>query len=195
MREYRDYLWIIFGMKGKEFDAKNAPLSFIDLEMTGLEGFKHEIVEVGLVKVSQPTLDVIEIWEVKVRPDRLSEADPDSLKISGYNEEAWEDAVSLKEMMAALSEKVTGTILAGWNISTDYAFLDAAVVKTGYPLVFHKRVLDVNSFAAGKLGYDWGSVGLHTLSKKLGIQTGNHHNALSDAKACFEIYKKLILES
>jgi len=182
-------------MKGKEFDTEHALISFIDLEMTGLEASRHEIVEIGLVKVSQPNLDILETWEVKIKPERLSEADPDSLKISGYNEEEWKDAISLKEGMATLSEKVKETVLAGWNIATDYAFLDAATAKTGYPLVFHKRVLDVNSYAAGKLDYEWGSVGLFTLSKKLAITTGNHHNALSDSKACFEIYRKLKLES
>ena len=55
-------------MKGQEFDVKSAPISFIDLEMTGLEGSKHEIVEIGLVKVSQPELEIIEKWEAKVRP-------------------------------------------------------------------------------------------------------------------------------
>ncbi|MBI4059613.1 3'-5' exonuclease, partial [Candidatus Giovannonibacteria bacterium] len=162
-------------MKGKEFDTKNAPISFIDLEMTGLEGSKHEIVEIGLVKASQPGLEILETWEAKVRPERLGAADLESLKISGYDEERWKNAVSLQEMMRILSEKVRGTILAGWNISTDYAFLDAAVTRTGIPLDFHKHVLDVNSYAAARLGYDWGMSGLNTTAKNLGIALEGHH--------------------
>lgn len=176
-------------MKGKEFDTKNAPISFIDLEMTGLEGSKHEIVEIGLVKVSQPGLEIIEKWEVKVRPEHPENADPEALKISGYDPEKWREAVSLEEMMRVLAEKVRGTILAGWNVMADYAFLDSAVTKTGTSLDFHRRVLDVNSYAAAKLGYQFGASGLNATAKSLGISLEGHHIALADAMATYEVYK------
>ncbi len=159
--------------------------------MTGLEGSKHEIVEIGLVKASQPGLEVMETWEAKVRPEQLEFADPVALEISGYDPEKWKDAISLEEMMRILAEKVRGTILAGWNISTDYAFLDAAVTKTGTPLDFHKHVFDVNSYAAARLGYDWGMSGLGPTAKSLGITLEGHHTALPDAMATYEVYKKV----
>ena len=179
-------------MKGKEFDVKNAPISFIDLEMTGLEAMKHEIVEIGLVKVSPADLSIIETWDSKVKPEHLETNDPEALKISGYNEELWKSAISLKEMMEILALKVQKTVLAGFNISCDYAFLDAAVTKTGIPLDFHRRVLDVNPYASAKLGYDFGSKGLGTLSKDYGINLESHHTALADAIATFELYKKAV---
>jgi len=178
-------------MKGQEFDVRSAPISFIDLEMTGLEGSKHEIVEIGLVKVSQPELEIIEKWEAKVRPEHPENADPEALKISGYDPEKWKDAVSLEEMMRILSEKAKGTILAGWNISCDYAFLDAAITRTGISLELHRRVLDVNSYAAAKLGYQFGASGLSSTAKSLGISLEGHHTALPDAMACYEVYKKV----
>ena len=81
--------------------------------------------------------------------------------------------------------KAKGTVLAGFNVSNDYSFLDVAVTKTGIPLDFHKHVLDVNSYAAAKLGLEWGKAGLGTLSKQLGIKLEHHHTALSDAMACY----------
>lgn len=181
-------------MKGKEFDTKNVPISFIDLEMTGLESAKHEIVEIGLVKVSQPDLEIIETWEAKVKPEHPETAEPDSLKISGYNEEGWKNAATLQEAMRILSEKVKGTVLSGWNVSADYSFLDSAVTKTGITLDFHKHVLDVNSYAFAKLGYNWGESGLSGISKQLGVKLDNQHQALADAMACYEIYKKIALK-
>ena len=179
-------------MKGKDFDTKNAPISFIDLEMTGLEAAKHEIVEIGLVKVSQPDLRVIETWDVKVMPEHIESADPEALKISGYKPENWDKAISLEEMMKQLSPKIQGTILAGFNGYADYSFLDVAVTKTGIPLDFHRRVLDVNPYAAAKLGYQFGENGLGTLSKNYGINLENNHTALADAIAAFELYKKAL---
>ena len=180
-------------MRREEFEVKNIPISFLDLEMTGLEGHRHEIVEIGLVKASQPDLKILETWEIKVRPEKLSEADPIALKISGYDKEKWKDAVSLKEAMEALSFKISGTILAGWNVPVDYSFLDAAVTRTGIRLDFHKHVLDVNSFAAGKLGLDKGFSGQTRISKILGVKVETEHSALPDALVCYEIYKKLAL--
>jgi len=179
-------------MRREEFEVKNIPISFLDLEMTGLEGHRHEIVEIGLVKASQPDLKIIETWEIKVRPEKLSEADPIALKISGYDKEKWKDAVSLKEAMEALSFKISGTILAGWNVPVDYSFLDAAATRTGIHLDFHKHVLDVNSFSAGKLGLDKGFSGLTRISNVLGITVDVHHNALPDAMTCYEVYKRLV---
>ncbi|MBI2610251.1 3'-5' exonuclease [Candidatus Giovannonibacteria bacterium] len=178
-------------MKGKEFETNESPISFIDLEMTGLEGSKHEIVEIGLVKVSQPKLEIIESWDVKVKPEKLENADPEALRISNYDADAWKSAVSLKEMMKMLSAKIQNTILAGWNISTDYAFLDAASTKTGVQLDFHKRVFDITSYAYSKLGYEWSELGLGGTAKKLGISNEKHHTALADAMACYEVYKKV----
>ncbi|MDP3785243.1 MAG: 3'-5' exonuclease [bacterium] len=178
-------------MKGKEFDTKNAPISFIDLEMTGLESAKHEIVEIGLVKAFQPGLEVMETWEAKVRPEHLETADPEALKISGYDPEKWKEAISLEEMMAILSEKSRGTILAGFVPFADYAFLDAAVTRTGIPLDFHRRTLDVHTYVVAKMGYDRNESGLSFLCQKLGISPGNHHTAMADAMACYEVYKRV----
>ncbi|OGF69208.1 hypothetical protein A2643_04075 [Candidatus Nomurabacteria bacterium RIFCSPHIGHO2_01_FULL_39_220] len=182
-------------MKGKEFNTKNSPICFVDLEMTGLEAHKHEIVEIGLVKASQPDLKIIETWEVKIRPEHLETADPKALEISGYNKDSWGKAVSLKGMMEILAEKTKGTILAGFVPFADYSFLDAAVTRTGIPLDFHRRFLDINSYAYAKLGYDWNETGLSALCKKLGISLENHHTAMADALAAYEVYKKVSRET
>ena len=176
-------------MKGKEFDTKNSPICFVYLEMTGLEAQKHEIVEIGLVKASQSDLKIIETWEAKVHPEHLETSDPKALEISGYNPDGWKKAISLKEMMEILSEKTNGTVLAGFVAFADYSFLDAAVTKTGIPLDFHKRFLDINSYAYAKLDYDWNDTGLSALCKKLGISLENHHTAMADALASYEVYK------
>jgi len=183
-------------MKGKrESSIATWPLSFVDLEMTGLEAQKHEIVEVGLVKVSPVDLSIIETWEIKVRPEHLETADADALAISGYKPEEWKDAADLAEVMKILSEKMHDTVLAGWNTAVDYSFLDAAVTKTGIPLEINSRIFDVNAYASGKLGFRFGEKGLSTLSAELGISLENHHTALADAMACYEVYKKVSSEA
>lgn len=178
-------------MKGKEFDTRKAPIVFIDLEMTGLEAHKHEIVEIGIVKVTYPELEIIDTWEAKVRPEHLETQDPEALRISGYDPEKWKDAISLREMMTTLSEKAKGAILAGFVPFADYAFLDTAVSVTGIQLEFHRRTLDVHSWAVALLGYEWNDSGLSSMCQKLGIKLENHHTAMADAMATYELYKKV----
>lgn len=182
-------------MKLLDFDTKTAPISFIDLEMTGLESAKHEIIEIGLVKASQPDLEIMEKWDIKVIPEHLENADPDALKVAQYSKDKWVDAVGLQQAITILARKVEKTILAGWNVATDYSFLDMAFHKTGIPLNFYKHILDVNSFAKAKLDLDWGVGGLSTISKNLGVSRENEHTALCDAMATYEVYKKIKLIS
>jgi len=140
-------------------------------------------------------LKIIETWDVKIRPEHLETADPKALEISGYNPEGWKNAISLKEMMEILTEKTKGTVLAGFVPFADYSFLDAAVTKTGIPLDFHRRFLDINSYAYAKLGYGWNDTGLSALCKKLGINLENHHTAMADALAAYEVYKSVSRET
>ncbi len=176
-------------MKLLDFDTREAPISFIDLEMTGLESAKHEIIEIGLVKASQPDLEIIEKWEIRVKPEQLETSDPEALKVAQYDKEKWQNAVSLFEAMNILALKIDRTILAGWNVATDYSFLDQAFSKTGIQLNFFKHILDINSYTKARLNMSWGSGGLSNTCKKLGVTRENEHTALSDALATYEIYR------
>lgn len=180
-------------MLGQTFDTTTAPIAFIDLEMSGLEPIKHEILEIGIVRVGQPGLEVLEEWSIKVRPEHMETADPESLKVIGWTAEAWDDAVPLQEAMKQCVQKVAGHILAGWNVAYDWAFLEVAMQQTGIATSVHKRILDVQSFAYHALRSDiaFGTCGLETVAKRLSIVMTGHHQALADAQGTFAIYKAL----
>lgn len=180
-------------MLGEGFATQGAPFAFLDLEMSGLEPMRHEILEIAVVRVSQPDLAVLEEWSVLVKPEHIETADPVSLKMIEYSEERWKDAVPLQEAMEMFVEKTRSHIVAGWNVAYDWAFLEVAMGKTGTRSSIHKRVLDVMSFAYGKLGQDrpLSDMGLAKTAKGLGITLERHHHALDDTMATYEVYKKL----
>ena len=70
-------------------------LAFIDIETTGLNFFKHEIIEIGCV-LTTPSLEVIEEFELKIKPQKIENADPVALKITHYNEEDWKSGSDLQ---------------------------------------------------------------------------------------------------
>ena len=50
-------------------------LAFIDIETTGLNLLKHEIIEIGCV-LTTPDLKVIEDFELKIKPENIEECQP-----------------------------------------------------------------------------------------------------------------------
>lgn len=168
-------------------------LAFIDIEATGLNLLKHEIVEIGCV-ITTPLFSVIEEFELKIKPERIEDADPVSLKISHYDSLNWGDALSLKDGMKIFSKKVKDCIMVGQNVAFDSGFLEYAYAKTGIENSMHYHKLDTISLAWAKLHKepDLEHFSLRELCLRFGIKNKHAHTALSDARATFELYKKLM---
>ncbi len=167
--------------------------AFIDIETTGLDLVLHEIIEIGVV-ITTPALEVIEEFELKVKPKRIKNANKISLKINHYDPANWKNAISLKEAMNILSEKVKDCIMVGQNVAFDSGFLEYAFAKNKISNSMHYHKLDTISVAWAKLHHDPSleHFSLRELCKRFGIENKNAHHALSDARATYELYKKLM---
>lgn len=170
------------------------PLAFVDCETTGLDPARHELLEVAAIRVSPQTLAVETELAMMVRPTRTDDADPEALRIVGYSEEAWSDALPLREAMAQLAPILDGAMLAGHNVAFDRGFLDAAWKQVGHrPENLDHHLLDTATMAwpllsAKKLD----SVSLTPVCKYLGIERGKEHAALADARASLEVARRLL---
>lgn len=168
-------------------------LAFVDIELTGLDLTKHEIIEIGCV-ITQPNFEVLEEFELKIKPERIGEADPVSMKINHYDEKEWRNAYSLEEAMKIFSEKVCDCIMVGHNVAFDSGFLEYAFSKVGIKNSMHYHKLDTISIAWAKLNREPNleHFSLRELCLRFDIKNENAHTALSDARATFELYKKLM---
>ncbi len=168
-------------------------LAFIDIETTGLDLTKHEIIEVGCV-LTTPELEVIEEFEFKIKPERIEDADPVALKINHYKATDWEDAITLKEAMKTLASKTADCIMVGQNVAFDSAFLEYSFSKTKIKNTMHYHRLDTISIAWAKFHKDvsFEHFSLREMCLRFGIKNENSHTALSDARATYELYKKLL---
>lgn len=183
---------------------KTHNLAFIDVETTGLDADRHELIEVGCVLAKQvsregkgPALEVLDEFEYKIAPEHLETADPESLAINGYKTENWTNAISLADAMEKFSERVRGASFVAHNAFFDYEFIDHAFKKTGVKNFMHYHRLDTVSIAFAKL-YDQTEVekfSLRFLCEYFGIENKNAHTALSDARATFEVYKRLMADN
>ncbi|MEK7071534.1 MAG: 3'-5' exonuclease, partial [Patescibacteria group bacterium] len=168
-------------------------LAFIDLETTGLNLIKHEIIEIGCV-LTTPELKVIEEFELKIKPERVEDADPTSLKISHYHEADWASAYPLEKAMKILAKKTKDCIMVGQNVAFDSGFLEYAFAKIGVSNAMHYHKLDTIAIAWAKLHKesDLKHFSLREMCVRFGIKNERSHTALSDARATFELYKKLM---
>lgn len=168
--------------------------AFIDIETTGLSFIEHEIIEIGGI-IADQNLKVVEEFELKIKPEHIEKADKIALKINHYNEKDWELGYSLKDAIEIFSKKTKDAIMIGHNIPFDAFFLDKAFFETDVKKkLFHYYMLDTVSIAFAKLQdtKDISKFTLHELCKYFGINNKNEHTALSDARATFELYKKLM---
>jgi DNA polymerase III epsilon subunit-like protein len=111
---------------GTKGPMRGRPVLFLDLETTGLNPGMQEISEIGAVLVSQPGWQVIRTYEAKVLPTHLETAQPEALVISHFDPEVWaKEGRPLKQALEELSDIGQGAILAGFNVTFDWAFLQA----------------------------------------------------------------------
>jgi len=168
-------------------------LAFIDIETTGLNSEIHEIIEIGGVVVA-PDFSIVEEFEIKVKPENLAVAEPEALRVNRFDPGSWVFALSLPEAMKIFSEKTKDCIMVAHNVAFDFSFLQKAFAKTKVPNLMHYHKLDTISIAYAKLGKN-GDVQKYSLSflcNMFGIDYKYAHTALADARATFEVFKKLI---
>jgi DNA polymerase-3 subunit epsilon len=170
------------------------PLAFIDVETTGLDPSRHEIIEIGVVVADPRTRETRGMFDVRVRPGRIEDADPVALGINGWSPEAWADAVPLDVALVRAKPLLEGALLAGHNVSFDRAFLDAAWRTTGVrPPDTDHHVLDTATLAWPLLAAGLvESLSLDAVCKALGVDVGQPHRALADAQRSLEVARRLL---
>jgi len=169
-------------------------LAFIDIETTGLNVLEHEIIEIGCV-ITDHNLKAKEEFEIKIKPEHILTADKTSLKISHYNEKDWENASPLSEALEILLKKVKDCVMVGQNVAFDSGFLEYNFAKNKLKNTMHYHRLDTISIAWAKFhnNRDFEHFSLREMCKYFDIENAHPHSALSDARATYELYKKLIL--
>ncbi|MFA5932875.1 MAG: 3'-5' exonuclease [Microgenomates group bacterium] len=176
-------------------EMRDRPLIFLDIESTGLDIQNHEIIQIGAIKTSsqKPFKMVAEI-NLKVKPERIEDADKDALKLVGYTEAGWKDAISLQEALTILDDFAKGGVLVGYNVNFDWAILYKAYHGLGRIDPFYYHRVDVMSMAYLTFfpkeeikRFSLGEICTH-----LKINRDAAHDALDDAKVTYLVFKKLM---
>ncbi|MBI4057741.1 3'-5' exonuclease, partial [Candidatus Microgenomates bacterium] len=168
-------------------DFRDRPILFIDLEMSGLDPTEHEILEVGALVVDGKTLEIKKEYEAKVKPEHIETANKTALRLNGYHADKWEKAKPLKEVLLALNKLAPGALVAGFNVTFDWMFLEIAYRRLGIEPEFDYHKLDVLALAWAQILPDKSvkEVKLSEFCRHFGIERTEKHRALSDIKATY----------
>jgi DNA polymerase-3 subunit epsilon len=173
--------------------ARPSTIAFVDLETTGLDFRRHEILEIGVIRADARTLEIIAQCDVRVCPERLENASTEALAIAGYSFEDWAEASTLEVALARVAPLLDGALVAGHNVGFDWAFLEEAFRREELPLpeVDHHR-LDTASLAwplvaSGELS----SLSLNSVAACFGLERPTPHRALADARCSLEVARRL----
>ena len=175
-------------------DYRNRNIAITDLETTGLSLDKHEIIEIGLVLVRQPGLEIIETWETKVKPVHPETANQEASKINGYTPLEWSNAIGLREALMIYSQKTKEAIFCAYNVLFDYTFLQKAFKETGVSNLMDYHGIDIPSLVWQKLRKtEHNRMKLNLTAEYLGVpKEPEIHRAINGAMIAYQVLRKLV---
>jgi CRISPR-associated protein Cas2 len=168
-------------------------LCFIDLEFTGLDLSKHEILSIACVLVDPMKLEVLSEKEWKIKLEHPECIDPQAKELIEYEKQDWSNAIPLSNALNGLNEFANYATLVGFNIAFDWSFLHRDFEKTQIKPRIDYHMLDIMSLAYLNFRNKKQpkKLSLRAVAQRLAISVSDTHGALTDAKATYEIYKKL----
>lgn len=170
-----------------------AKFALVDIETTGLNPNKHEIIEMGVIVFDSETHKVLQQLDMRIKPERPEDGDPKAYAVNGYNAEEWENCMSLKMAMELFSVWTQGATFLAYNVTFDWVFIQEAFNKTGVPNNMHYHRMCLMSMAHIKLIHtNIPGLRLKNVCQYLNIPPEPEvHRAIHGAQAAFEVYKEL----
>jgi DNA polymerase III epsilon subunit-like protein len=173
-------------------DFKDRPFAVVDLETTGDDELRHEILEIGLLVVRQSDWNVIDSGNWLIKPHHIETALPAALERNGYNERDWRDAKELSEVMPLFSEKTKDAIFTSFNVTFDWPFIKNAFRVTQVPDLMDYHRLDILTLAWAAGGDTLEHFNLKAVSEFFGVPPEpDPHRAIHGAETALAVLKKI----
>lgn len=163
----------------KNFDE----LAFVDIETTGLEVNKHEIIEIAIITKSKH-------YHVKVSPNFIEFADPKALEINGYRPEEWLESIPSHVVAREIADILHNKIIVGHNPKFDMGFIREMWDTHNCTPYVSSRYIDTIQLAREHLPY-CPQYRLDTIRRYLGWSLVGAHSAMVDCEDTKKLFHLL----
>ena len=175
------------GLPGPQTPWREARYCVLDLETTGLDPRRDEIVSFAAVPVDDGRAVVRGVRQALVRPRRAMTAE--AVTIHGIRPQDLEDAPPLDAVLDDLLDAMAGRVLVVHVDWVERGFLARPLRDRGAQL--REPVLDTARLAASRIPGVPGAVGLTWLARELGLPVYAEHEALGDALTTAQVFVAL----
>lgn len=172
-------------------------ITFLDTETTGLDLFRHEVIDIAILQVGWSDDKFCEIsrFESKIKPKKIEDASAVALKINGYTKKKWKEAADATTFLPLIRAYIeTSDAVIGQNLVFDYRFINKMFESNEQDKPKWPNYIDTK-WMADQLVHDnkIKRSSLDFLCEHYQIPTiGRAHTAMTDVLRTFELFKILL---
>ena len=166
-------------------------LAFVDVETTGLDPKKHEIIEIAILREEED--GKLLFWSTKIKPNNIETAHPKALEVNGYSFNEWKDSPRLGEVVHKMFEMIDGAYFVGYNPQFDWGFIKEALDECGVQVPKRVRLIDCMPYAFEHLvpqGLE--SLSFDSVRAFKGWKVAKVHGATKDVLDLYRFYCEIM---
>lgn len=178
----------------RDVEIGEALFSVVDVETTGLNSKKDEIVALAIIPMKGLEVDLGNAYYSLVKPKTLK---AEGIVIHGLGPRSFKGARRLEEVAKEVLHLLSDRILVGHSVNFDYRFLERSFDSIGVKFRNKERIdIALLELAIGKLMNEivsFDELSLESLAKRYGIKVVYRHNALADAFFATYVFQRQLL--
>jgi len=171
-----------FYFSTKFVPIKEATFCIVDIEANGSKYDKHQIIEIGAIKVKNGV--IIDRFESLVE---CHEINKHITTITGITIEDTKDAPNLKDVMSKFQLFLGDSIFVAHDVKFDYRFISAMLKKVSLAPLLNRSLCSLALAERTVTSYRYA---LSYLNNSFGLnKQATHHRAMSDVLTTFGLFK------
>lgn len=174
----------------------------VDLETTGLDASKHEIIQLAAILLDRKTLKEKKVFNVYVKPQKWKTRSKEAMAVNGIVWEQLSDAPTLKEALTMFAKAFdpASVLLSHYGGPVDTDFLRAAYKTLKKPFPFDHHYFNVWGVFFAYLAKKnmltntkrFAGFTLDDIMKKFKVTADGRHDGLVDCRVEAEILRRVM---